>query len=180
MARKAGGVQTGRVAHPYFPASDSLGRLLGHYSFFRDLNARSLRIVAAAARAVRFHTGEVLFQEGDNARWFYVIRRGKVALEVPGMEREARILQALEAGDVLGWSWLFPPYRWHFDARSLTPVTAIALDGKRIRERCESDHHLGYELLRRFARVMMERLHATRLQLLDIRGAGAGLSDEQD
>jgi CRP-like cAMP-binding protein len=74
---------------------------------------------------------------------------------------------------VLGWSWLFPPYRWHFDARALELTRAIALDGKCLREKCEEDHDLGYELVKRVAQIIMERLQATRLQLLDVYGVHA-------
>ena len=80
-------------------------------------------------------------------------------------------VQTVREGDVLGWSWLFPPYRWHFGARTLQTTRALAFDGKCLRGKCENDHDLGYELFRRFSQVITERLEATRLQLLDLYGA---------
>jgi CRP-like cAMP-binding protein len=79
----------------------------------------------------------------------------------------------LAAGEVLGWSWLIPPYHWKFDARAIEQTRALALDGKCLRTKCEEDHDLGYELLKRFAQIMEERLQATRLQLLDVYGLRA-------
>jgi CRP/FNR family transcriptional regulator, cyclic AMP receptor protein len=79
-------------------------------------------------------------------------------------------IQTLGVGEVLGWSWLFPPYRWLFDARTIELTRAIALDGKCLRAKCDEDHHLGYEMVKRFAQVIIERLQASRLQLLDVYG----------
>ena len=101
------------------------------------------------------------------------MRHGRVVLEtfVPG--RGALTIETLEEGDLLGWSWLFPPYRWHFDARALDLVRAVAFDGACLRGKIDDDHALGYELLDRFSPVMLERLQATRLQLLDVYGSAA-------
>ena len=109
--------------------------------------------------------------EGEDASRFYIIPEGKVALETVGPRPEPVTIQTVEAGEVLGWSWLFPPYRWHFSARVVEQTRAIALDGVCLRTKGEADHNLGYELVKRVAQVMMERLQATRLQLLDIYGA---------
>jgi hypothetical protein len=73
-------------------------------------------------------------------------------------------------GEVLGWSWMVPPYRWHFDARASETTRAIAMDGKCLRTKCDEDHDLGYEIMKRFSLVIAERLEATRLQLMDIYG----------
>jgi CRP-like cAMP-binding protein len=101
-----------------------------------------------------------------------------VALEVTAAQQGSRVIQTIEDGDVLGWSWLFPPYRWHFGARAVEETRAIALDGVCLREKGEADHDFGYELVKRVAQIMMERLQATRLQMLDIYDAqpgGAGI-----
>ena len=100
-------------------------------------------------------------------------RRGRVALEVAAPGARAMIIETLEEGDVVGWSWLFPPHRWSFDARAVGPVRAVAFDGACLRGKCEDDKALGYELMRRFAGVMLDRLQATRLQLLDVYGGAA-------
>jgi CRP-like cAMP-binding protein len=87
--------------------------------------------------------------------------------------RGALTVETVDAGDVVGWSWLFRPFRWHFDARALDPVRAIALDGACLRGKCDQDHTLGYELLNRFSPVLLERLQATQLQLIDVYGGAA-------
>jgi CRP-like cAMP-binding protein len=119
---------------------------------------------------VRFAAGDDLFREGDVADRFYLIRHGHVALQVfiPGQGRIT--IETIAAGEVLGWSWLFPPYRWHFDAQALELSRAIAFDGACLRAKCDEDHDLGYMLMQRFAQVMTQRLQATRLQLLDLYG----------
>ena len=117
---------------------------------------------------MRFDEGKFLFREGEEANNFYVIRAGRVAIEIFSPKRGPITVQTVREGDVLGWSWLFPPYRWHFDARALELTRAISLDGKCLRNKCEEDHDLGYELMKRFSEVMIQRLQATRLQLLDL------------
>ena len=115
--------------------------------------------------------GEFLFHEGDPANQFYLVRSGRVRLEtlVPG--RAPVVLETIQAGEVIGWSWLFPPYLWHFDAVATESVRATVFDGKCLRGKCEENHDLGYELAMRSAQIMMQRLQATRLQLLDVYGA---------
>ena len=101
---------------------------------------------------------------------FFAIRHGTVALETYVPQRGGVTIETLHGGDVLGWSWLFPPYRCHFDARARTLVRALALDGVCLRGKCEADPKLGYELMSRFAQVLIERLQWTRLRLLDLYG----------
>lgn len=113
-----------------------------------------------------YQPGEIIFREGDPANRFYLIERGKVALESSRPEREPVLVQYVGPGDVLGWSWLFPPYYWHFDARAAEATDAIFFYGARLREQCEEDHDLGYELLKRMSAVIIQRLQATRKQLL--------------
>ena len=144
--------------------------LLVHHPFFQDLAPHYLQLLVSCAKNVRFEAGQYLFREGEPANQFYLIRHGIVALEIFTPERGALTIQTLGEGDVAGWSWLFPPYHWHFDARATTLVRAIALDGVCLRTKSEEDKELGYALVMRFARVMMERLQATRLQLLDVYG----------
>ncbi|MFY7953341.1 MAG: cyclic nucleotide-binding domain-containing protein [Armatimonadaceae bacterium] len=142
--------------------------LLTHHPFFADLPKPHLDLVVGCAANVRFQTGDYLVREGQEADWFYLLRDGRVSLEIPTGTGAARTIQTLDDGDILGWSWLIPPYHWHFDARAVGPVRAIALDGKCLRAKCESDHDLGYALLKRFAQLLGERLDATRMQLLDL------------
>jgi CRP-like cAMP-binding protein len=148
----------------------TLEPLLAAHPFFKDLQPRHLQLLVGCASNVRFTAGQFIFREGEEAHHFYLIRHGNVTLEIFVPGRGPLTIQTLGENDVLGWSWLFPPYRWMFDARALTLTRAIALDGQCLRGKCEDDHDLGYELVKRFAQVMMERLQATRLQLLDVYG----------
>lgn len=145
-------------------------QLVGAAQLFAGLAPQHVETIAGCASTARFGEDEYIFREGEPADTFYVIRSGSVALEthMPG-RRPARVL-TLHDDDVLGWSWLFAPYRWQFDAQALEPVRAVAFDGTCLRTKCTNDHTLGYELMRRFAQVMVSRLQATRLQLLDVYG----------
>lgn len=146
----------------------TLDSVLGQHRFFKDLQPHHLKFIASCASNVRFDAGKFLFHEGQEANDFYVIRRGKVSLEVFSPKRGTIVIETLGEGEVLGWSWLFPPYRWHFDARAVELTTAVRFDAKCLRDKCEEDHDLGYELMKRFSDVVLQRLQATRLQLLDV------------
>ena len=111
---------------------------------------------------------DTLFREGEEANQFYIIRGGKVALQVYSPGKGSIIIDTLTEGDILGWSWLIPPYQWRFDAVASELTRAIALDGLCLRNKCESDHDLGYELLKRFTSIVDSRLESTRLRLLDM------------
>jgi len=141
--------------------------------FFQGLEERHIQLVTGCAKNVRFEEGRVLFVEGGDANVFYLIREGLASVEVTVPQRGPTIVQTVGEGDMLGWSWLFPPYRWRFQARTQQPIRALAFDGKCLRAKCDEDHDLGYELLKRFSRVVTERLEATRMQLLDLYGATA-------
>jgi CRP/FNR family transcriptional regulator, cyclic AMP receptor protein len=153
--------------------TQTLEPILAEHPFLKGLDSRYLQVIVGCASNVRFDAGGLIFREGEEANQFYIIRHGRVALQIFAPERGPITIDTLSPGDVLGWSWLFPPYRWHFDAKALELTRAIALDGTCLRSKCEDDHGLGYELVKRFAHVLMQRLQATRLQLLDVYGAGA-------
>lgn len=144
--------------------------LIREHRFFAGLNETYLDLVAGCASNVHFDGGQYFFHEGDSADHFYLVRSGRVALELAVPGRQPVTIETLQAGDVIGWSWLFPPYLWQMDAHALEPVRATAFDGKCLRGKCEANHDLGYELAMRSADVLMQRLQATRLQLLDVYG----------
>ena len=144
--------------------------VLAEVPLFAGMGAERLELLAGCASNVHFEPGEVLFREGDEANAFYVIRGGTVALETFVPARGGMTIETIDAGEVVGWSWLFPPYRWHFDARALSTVRATSFDGACLRGKCEQDPELGYELMKRFAQVFSERLRWTRLRLLDLYG----------
>ncbi|MBI4278930.1 MAG: cyclic nucleotide-binding domain-containing protein [Armatimonadetes bacterium] len=148
----------------------TLEPILAEHPFLKGLRPAQLQVLVGCASNVRLDAGQYVFREGEEANRFYILRAGRVALEVFVPGRGPVVIETVGEGDVLGWSWLFPPYQWHFDARALDLTRAIALDGDCLRRKCEEDHDLGYELLKRFAQVIMHRLQATRLQLLDVYG----------
>jgi CRP/FNR family cyclic AMP-dependent transcriptional regulator len=148
--------------------------LLQDVPMFHGMAPEHLDLIAGCGSNRIFRPGDYLLREGERADSFYVIRRGDVAVETYVPQRGALTLETLGGGDVLGWSWLFPPYRVAFDARAVDTVHTLAFDGRCLRGKCEEDHDLGYDLLKRFAEVIVERLQATRMQLLDVYGHVAG------
>jgi CRP/FNR family transcriptional regulator, cyclic AMP receptor protein len=134
------------------------------------LAPRHLELIAGCGQMAHFGADEPLFRAGEPAGRFYVIRHGSVALELAVPQHEPVTIETLHDGELLGWSWLFEPHRWMFDAHALEATSAIEFDGACLRGKCESDHELGYQLMRRFAAVLTARLQATRLQLLDVYG----------
>jgi CRP-like cAMP-binding protein len=149
---------------------ETLERLLAEHPFFEGMEERHLRLLAGCGSNVRFEAGQYLFRQGESADHFYLLRHGRVAIEIHDQQRGAVILQTLGEGDVVGWSWLVPPHRWMFDGRVVEPTRAVALDGACLRRKCDEDHDLGYALLKRFSRVIAERLEVARLQLINIHG----------
>jgi CRP/FNR family transcriptional regulator, cyclic AMP receptor protein len=149
---------------------DTLEPLLSKHPFFEGLDSNYLKTLTGCASNRRFPRGDMIFKEGEEANQFFLIREGRVAIEIFVEARGPVTIQTLSAGEILGWSWLVPPYHWRFDARAVDEVRALALDGKCLREKSETDPRLGYELLKRFALVITRRLEATRIQLLDVYG----------
>jgi CRP/FNR family cyclic AMP-dependent transcriptional regulator len=147
---------------------ETLEGILAAHPFSRDLPKSYIELLLGCASNVRFDAGQFIFREGEEANQFYLIRKGKIALQVFAPEQGPLTILTLGEGEVLGWSWLFPPYRWKFDAQAIELTRAIAFDAKCLRTKCETDHDLGYELLKRFAYLVEQRLEATRLQLLNV------------
>lgn len=145
----------------------SIEQLLAEQPYFKGLSASQLAAITGCAKNVRFEAGEPLIREGEDANEFFVIRQGKVALEASALAGPITI-QTLGDGDVVGWSWLVQPHTWRFGAIAMGLTRAISLDGECMRKKCEEDHDLGFELLKRFSFLISERLEATRLQLLDV------------
>jgi CRP-like cAMP-binding protein len=149
-------------------------RTIEHYlpdhPFFAKLEPEALALVSGCATNVSFAPGEFLFREGQPANQFYVLRRGRVALQVHGPSAGTMVVDTADAGDVLGWSWLVPPYVWLFDARAVERTGAVSFDGACLRGKCEEDPHLGYELMKLVTQVMFSRLVAARVRLLDLYG----------
>ena len=153
--------------------TQSLEAVLRTHPFLADLSHEHVQTLISCASNQRFEKGHYVAREDTEADSFYLIRSGTVALQIHRPESGGLTLNTLAEGDILGWSWLVPPHRWHFDARAVEPVRAIALDGRCLRTKCEQDHELGYQLLKRFSTLIEERLEAARLQLLDVYGVPA-------
>ncbi len=144
--------------------------LLLEHPFLAGLDPALGRPLAGCARNLRFAAGAFLFREGEPADEFYLIREGRVALELHVPARSPLVIAAIGDGDIVGLSWLAPPHRWAFDARATAETRAFGLDAGCVRERCEENHHLGYEMMKRILPVTVRRMQAARQQLLDVYG----------
>jgi len=150
-------------------AVKAVASVIAEHPFLRELNPEHLRLLADNAMRMRYEAGELIFREGAPANRFYLIEQGRVSLESQRQDAAAVAIQVIGPGDVLGWSWLFPPYYWQFDARAVEPTTAIFFYGTRLREQCELDHDFGFEIMKRMTQVVILRLQAARKQLLAVR-----------
>ncbi len=150
---------------------ETLEPLLRDHSFFEGLDPRYLGLLVGCATNVRFDEGAYLFREGGPADAFFLIRHGKVAVEIAAPGQAHIVVETIGEGGVVGYSWLLGrSHRAKFDVRALTATIALSLDGVCLRGKCEEDNRLGYDLMQRFARVVVQRLQSTRLQLLDVYG----------
>lgn len=148
----------------------TIDQLLAEAPTFDGLAPEHLELIAGCAWNERIEAGAMLLREGEPAERFHLIRHGVVALEISAPGREPLVIQTLEYGDVVGWSWLFAPYRWATDGRAVEACSVVTFDGACLRGKCEADHELGYQLMSRFAASVIDRLQTTRLQLLDVYG----------
>lgn len=148
----------------------SVDALLAQNPTFAGMSPAMIGTVAGCAANVRFDQGQFLFHEGDSASRFFVVRTGLVAIDLFVPHKGALTIKTLKEHDVVGWSWLIPPYRWHFDARAIENTRAIAFDALCLRTKCEEDTALGYELMKRFAQIIAGRIEANRVQLMDVYG----------
>ncbi len=150
---------------------EGVAQILAEHPFFAGFDPAYAHLVGHCAKNVRFDPGRYLLQQGASADQFYLLRHGRVALELSGAGRGTVTFQTLGPGELVGVSWLVPPYRWTYDAKALELVRAISIDAACLRGKSEADHDLGYEMMKRFMPVLIQRLQAARLQLLDIYGA---------
>jgi CRP/FNR family transcriptional regulator, cyclic AMP receptor protein len=149
--------------------------LIREHPFLSDLTESQYETIAGCAKNMMFKPGAYIIREGQRADQFHLIREGNVALEVYAPRGGSRVLQTLGPNDILGASWIVPPYRWTSDARALDRVHVFAFDAKCLREKCDADTVLGYALMKRFVPILVDRMSAARLQALDLYGAGGDL-----
>jgi CRP/FNR family cyclic AMP-dependent transcriptional regulator len=153
----------------------SMAELVAAHPMFAQLDAEAVAEAAGCARNLAFAPGALLLAEDEPADTFFLIRRGRVAIEVHAPAGGPIVIETVGPGAVVGWSWLVPPYRWHFDARAVDSVGAIGVDGACLRGKAEVHPEFGYALMKRVAAVLLERLQMTRVRLLDLYGRrGAG------
>ena len=138
------------------------------HPLFKGLDNTHLRMISECAAEIEFRPGEYIYKEAEAAKYFYLIRRGKVALSIHTPGGEPIVIETLQGGELFGWSWAVPPYLRHFDAMAIEQTTAIILDGKCLRQKCEADLKLGYELQKRITYLLEKLLHSTKLQLINI------------
>lgn len=144
--------------------------LLEEHPFFNGLTHAQLELLAGCGKNVSFKEGQLIAKQGEAADHFFVVRTGRVALDIDGVARGNIRVQTVEDGEIIGWSWLIPPHKWAYTIKAIDATHMIALDGRCLRGKCDNDHELGYELLKRFSTVLAKRLGTTRLQLLDVYG----------
>jgi|ERR1700694_5603667 len=149
------------------PDRKELEAQIAAHPFLVGIGPQHIRLLTDCAMRSHFNASEVIFREGETANRFYLIEHGRVALESSTLGEPVKI-DEIGDGDLLGWSWLFPPYTWHFSARALENTTAIFFYGTVLRDYCEKDHSLGFELFKRMSVVMLRRLQAARQKLLSV------------
>ncbi len=148
-------------------SNQAISNYLSAHLFFSGLDEKYVEFLSASAATKRIERGQVLFRQGTPANKFYLLRSGKISVEVPALVGPVLQIQSLSEDQILGWSWLISPYQWHFQARVEEDSEIIEFDGSVILERCERDPKFGYELLKRFAGLMSERLDAARQKMMD-------------
>ena len=148
-------------------SNQSIEDYLPTHAFFSGLDDSFMKFLSDSATQLRVKKGDVLFQQGERADKFYLLRNGQMSVQVPALMGPTLEIQTLGEDQILGWSWLIPPYRWNFQARALEDSDLLEFDGSAILARCEEDPKFGYELLKRFAALMSERLDAARQKMMD-------------
>lgn len=154
--------------------TSSIAELVATHPLLAGLPSGTVAEVASCARNVAFPAGALLLAEGGPADTAYLVRRGRVAIEVRAPGPGSLVIETVGPASVVGWSWLIPPYCWRFDARAIDAVGATVLSAACLREKADRDPAVGYALMSRVAGILLERLQATRVRMLDIYGTGGG------
>jgi CRP-like cAMP-binding protein len=147
-----------------------LGEVIGQHRLFTGLDPAFLDLVAGCSANRVFPPGTVLAREGDDFDRIYLVRAGRVGLDVGAPGRGRLRIQTVGPDEVLGLSWLVPPHVWRYDCTTIDEVRAVEIDATCLRTKCEADPAVGYAVLKRFMQPIVERLHSARLQLMDVYG----------
>ncbi|MBS0287854.1 MAG: cyclic nucleotide-binding domain-containing protein [Proteobacteria bacterium] len=146
----------------------NINQILKEHHFFKDFSDEDINFISGCAQNKVFHKDDIIAKENSPADEFYLIRAGKVAICLPITHHESKVIQTISEGEFLGWSWLFPPFKWSFEAIATEPTRTIMINGKCLREKLDKKPEMGLKLMKRFAQLLIARLNATRLQLLDV------------
>jgi CRP-like cAMP-binding protein len=145
-----------------------MDELLSEHAFLAGVSSRTVAVLLEGARIVTFDRGALLLREGEDADTIFLITRGRVAIEIHAPSRGPLVIDTVEPGHVVGLSWVAAPFRWQFDARALEPVEAVAIDTQRLKEHLAVQPEVAAELHQRLSAVLLARLQATRIRLLDL------------
>jgi CRP/FNR family transcriptional regulator, cyclic AMP receptor protein len=146
----------------------NLKRFLQDHTFFQGMGDVYLDLLAGCAQSTQFKANEIIFKEGEESNLFYIIQDGLISIQLHMQSDSTVTIQNIGENDIIGWSWLYPPHYWRFHAIAKRDTRAVVLDGECLRNKCNKNHDLGYELTKRFGNVIEKQLEATRRQLLDI------------
>lgn len=146
----------------------SLARSLKEHSLVKGLLDAHVEFLSGCAKNLRIAPGRFLFREGSAADELYLVRSGKIALEVHDGARGPVVLETVGPDDALGWAAVNPPYRWSLDARAIEPTLLFAINGTCVRQKLDADHSFGYAFTKRLMNEIHERLERVRLQALDV------------
>jgi CRP-like cAMP-binding protein len=147
---------------------EGLQPLLAEHPFFADMDPAALETIVGCCSNAVFRPGSYIFRQGEPANHFYLIREGMVSLEIYVPGHEPIVVQTLEDGEILGWSWLVPPYTWSSDARTASTARVLKLDAACLRKKMETDKVLGYEIYKRFIPLMGARLAGSRVRIVEL------------
>jgi len=145
----------------------TLQEALTSHAFFHGMRSEHLALLAEGPKSAQFQAGESLFEQGQPANQFYLIQTSKIALESREPPKGTILVEVLNAGNVLGWWWMYPPYEWQFSARAMDPVEAVAFCAATLRARAEENHDFGFEIMNRLGRVILETLPGIRRKLVE-------------
>jgi CRP/FNR family transcriptional regulator, cyclic AMP receptor protein len=146
----------------------NLRRVLEEHPFVEGMQEDHLLTLVGCCSNTRYSPGDYLFRGGQESHEFFLIREGTVSLELYVPQHGGLRVETRSGGDLLGWSWLIKPYRWHFDAKAITGVSTLMIDARCLRKKCDDDHSFGYEILKRFAELMVRDVRSMSLQLTDM------------
>ena len=148
--------------------------ILEEHQFFSGLNPTFLKLIEDSASIETFDSHDYLFYEGDPAPHFYLVLEGLIGIQIFGGEAGFINIQKLCPGEIIGWSWLLPPYNWFFSGEVLESCRVVKFDGEKLRNICDDNHDFGYEMARRLTSIVTQRLSETRSKLVAYKGSKEG------